>query len=247
MTEHDDYTDDDAPVAPRPRTMRNSAPEPEVEEAPAQRRNPVEDDAASEAAPIHAGWTAGQKVMDSSSDYAQVLKLDAQIQIIKFLEDQPYANYRRHWVDRMTQKGPSKRAYVCLETVGKSCPLCAIGDRPQAVSAFNVALLGDDGQLLLKTWDVGARLFNVLRAFAMDPKVGPLSRGFFAVNKTGARQNVQYNVIPVKEGSLSEDYDIVPPGPAEISRCGVYDASILQIPKRSELEEIAQELSDYDG
>lgn len=235
--------DDDTPVAPRPRTMRQV-------ETVAPALDDMDDDAPAtlaDAPTIHGGWTAGQKVMDSSSDYAQILKLEGNIQVIKFLEDQPYANYRRHWVDRMTQKGPSKRAYVCLETVGKACPLCSIGDRPQAVSAFNVALLGDDGQVLLKTWDVGARLFNVLKAYSNDPKVGPLSKGYFAVNKTGQRQNVQYNVIPVRETTLAEEYDITPPSAAALAGAGRYDASILQIPKRSELEEIAQELSDYDG
>jgi hypothetical protein len=167
-------------------------------------------------------------------------------QIIKFIEDQPYANYRRHWVDRMTAKGPQKRAYTCLETVGKTCPLCSIGDRPQAVSAFNVMLVGDDSQVMLKTWDVGARLFNVLKAYANDPKIGPLSKGYFAVSKTGAKQNTQMNVIPVRENALSEDYDITPPTAAEFKAAGKYDASIIQIPKKTDLEEIAQEISEYD-
>jgi hypothetical protein len=58
--------------------------------------------------------------------------LEEKIQIIKMLDDQPYANYRRHWVERMTAKGKSNRPYTCLETVGRDCPLCAIADRPQA-------------------------------------------------------------------------------------------------------------------
>jgi hypothetical protein len=252
-TEEYDY-DDEEEIAPRPRTMKRPPVEEDVEdEAPAPRAprasEPEEDDedeALAVAAPINSGWTAGQKVMDSSSDYAQVLKLETNIQIIKFTEDQPYANYRRHWVDRMTAKGSQKRAYTCLETVGKTCPLCSIGDRPQAVSAFNVVLVGDDGQVMLKTWDVGARLFNVLKAYANDPKIGPLSKGYFAVSKTGVKQNTQMNVIPVRENALSEDYDITPPTPAELKAAGRYDASIIQIPKKTDLEEIAQEISEYD-
>jgi hypothetical protein len=243
-----DY-DDEEEIAPRPRTMKRSSAEEDVEdevsEAPSVEESD-EDETLEVVAPIHSGWTAGQKVMDSSSDYAQVLKLETNIQIIKFIEDQPYANYRRHWVDRMTAKGPQKRAYTCLETVGKTCPLCSIGDRPQAVSAFNVMLVGDDSQVMLKTWDVGARLFNVLKAYANDPKIGPLSKGYFAVSKTGAKQNTQMNVIPVRENALSEDYDITPPTAAEFKAAGKYDASIIQIPKKTDLEEIAQEISEYD-
>lgn len=246
MSSEEQY--DDAPVAPRvPRTMKR-VPTVEAEApAPPSADEDSEDwDSATLAAPIHSGWTAGQKVMDSASGFAQILKLDSSIQIIKFLEDQPYANYRRHWVDRMGPQGPTKRAYTCLETVGKTCPMCGIGDRPQAVSAFNVALIGDDGQVLLKTWDVGAKLFNVLLAYSRDPKIGPLSKGFFAVNRTGAKQNTQYNVIPVRESSLRDDYEIDPPSPADLAAAGRYDASIIPIPKKTDLEEIAQEISDYD-
>lgn len=237
-----DY-DDDEEITPRPRTMKTRS---EIVEDSAPVEQDEAEESSSDVAPIRGGWTEGQKTMDSASDYAQVLKLESNIQIIKFIDDQPYANYRRHWVDRMTTKGPQKRAYTCLETVGKSCPLCAIADRPQAVSAFNVALIGDDGQVMLKTWDVGARLFNVLKAYANDPKIGPLSRGYFAVSKTGVKQNTQVNVIPVRESALSEDYEITPPTAAEIKTAGKYDSSIIQIPKKSDLDEIAQEISDYD-
>lgn len=251
--EEHDYEDDEE-IVPRPRTMKRR---PEVEddedEEVAPRRKPVaqeddedDDDSESSDLSIRGGWTEGQKTMDSSSDYAQVLKLENNIQIIKFIEDQPYANYRRHWVDRMTAKGPQKRAYTCLETVGKTCPLCSIADRPQAVSAFNVVLIGDDGQVMLKTWDVGARLFNVLKTYANDPKIGPLSKGYFAVSKSGVKQNTQINVIPVRENALLEDYEITPPTAAEIKAAGRYDSSIIQIPKKVDLEEIAQEISEYD-
>lgn len=243
----DTYDDEEIEIAPRPRTMKKAPSQPITDEQVVEEEEELDQEVSlADAVPIHSGWTAGQKVMDSSSDYAQILKLESNIQIIKFVEDQPYANYRRHWVDRMTAKGPQKRAYTCLETVGKSCPLCAIGDRPQAVSAFNTVVVGDDGQVMLKTWDVGARVFNVLKAYSNDPKIGPLSKGYFAVSKTGAKQNTQINVIPVRESALLEDYEITPPTEAEIRAAGKYDSSIIQIPKLSDLSEVAQEISDYD-
>ena len=240
--------DDDLKIGARPRTLKNTTPvveDDEEEETLVVAPAGSSDDEGADLS-IRGGWTEAQKTMDSSSDYAQVLKLESNIQLIKFTDDQPYANYRRHWVDRMTAKGPAKRAYTCLETVGKTCPLCAIADRPQAVSAFNVVLVGDDGQVLLKTWDVGARLFNVLKSYANDPKIGPLSKGYFAVSKSGSKQNTQINVIPVRENALLEDYDIAPPTAAEIKAAGKYDSSIIQVTKKSDLEEIAQEISDLD-
>lgn len=246
-----DYEDED--TTQRPRTMRRR-PQAAVEDtgdyesddAPVASTDTNDSSEEEGGGLIHSGWTAGQNVMDSSSTYAQGLVLDGNIQIIKFLEDQPYANYRRHWVDRVGPKGPYKRAYTCLETVGKTCPLCGIADRPQAVSAFNVALVGDDGQVLLKTWDVGVKLFGTLKSFANDPKFGPLTKGYFAVNKTGKAQTTQYNVIPIRETAMQEDYDMTPPSADILKRVGKYDSSIIQIPKKADLEEIAQEISDYD-
>jgi len=249
----EEYDYEDEEIAPRPRTPKSPVVvendvEGEVALPPSPKLNDddPEDWDHSTLAPIRAGWTAGQNVMDSSSGFAQILKLDNNMQIIKFLEDQPYANYRRHWVDRRGPNGISKRAYTCLETVSKTCPLCSTGDRPQAVSSFNVALIGDDGQVGLKTWDVGSKLFATIRAYANDPKVGPLSKAYFAVNRTGKAQTTQYNLIPVRENALEEDYDVRPPSVAEIRAAGLYDSSIIQIPKKSDLEEIAQEISDGD-
>jgi hypothetical protein len=199
---------------------------------------------------IHGGWTDGQKQMDKASPFAQALKLEEKGQIIKFLSDTPYANFRRHWVDRASSQpggGTVRRAYVCPATVDKDCPLCDIGDRAQAVSAFNVVVLGDDGQLLLKTWDVGARLFQVLKAYNTDPKIGPLSRHYFLVNKTGKMSNAQTNVTPIKTSALSEDWDVEPADDDELAAVKPYTPEILEIPKRKELNEIAAEIADeYD-
>jgi hypothetical protein len=109
--------------------------------------------------------------------------------------------------------------------------------------------VGDDGQVILKTWDVGVRLFQVLKAYAVDSKVGPLTKGYFAVNTTGSRGSggsVQTNVTPIRPGRLMEDYDIPEPTEAIINKVKKYDAGIIQIPKYSELEEIAQEIVDLD-
>jgi hypothetical protein len=198
---------------------------------------------------IRGGWTDAQKQMDSTSSFAQTLKLEEKSTFLKFLDDLPYANFRRHWIERSTKEGKTLRAYTCLKTVDKDCPLCDGGDRASAVAAFNVALIGDDGQLLLKSWDCGPRLFNVLKGYANDPKIGPLSRGYFMVSKTGKRGTTQHNVSPVRASSLEEDYDITPPSQEDIEALGKnkYGPEIIEIPTVKTLREVAAELDDYDG
>ena len=67
----------------------------------------------------------------------------------------------------------------------------------QAVSAFNIASSERTGRCLHKTWDVTPRLFGVIKGYGNDPKVGPLTKGFFIASKTGKRGTVQHNIAPV--------------------------------------------------
>ena len=193
---------------------------------------------------LRGGWTEGQKQMDSTSSFAQTLKLEEKSVIMAFLDDVPYVNFRRHWIERSTKEGKTTRAYTCPESVGKQCPLCEIGDRPQAVAAFNVAVIGDDGQLLVRSWDCGPRLFNVLKAYANDPKISPLTKGFFVASKTGKKGTVQHNVSPVSRTALREDYDMEPPTKDELAALKKYTPDIVEMPKASTLRELAEELAD---
>lgn len=197
---------------------------------------------------IRGGWTEAQQIMDSTANFAQALKPTSEMQFIQFLGDTPYANYKRHWIEKRAGSGQLiRRPYICLETVGKECPLCDIGERPQAVSSFNVALIGDDGQMLLKSFDVGAKLFKVLQGWNNDRKVGPLSKNIYSVTKTGSGNNSQTNVTPIIRSRFKEDFDIDLPTPDAIKKIGLYDPSILQVPRWSELDEIAQEIADDEG
>lgn len=235
----------DADTAEAPKARRTAA-------RPAQSEDEGDDDALPSQA-MRGGWSAGKQQAEATSDFAQSFKPDTKIQILKFLEDAPYVNFRRHWIERNGNNGVVNRPYVCPQTVGKPCPICDMGDKAQAVSSFNVALIGDDGVPTLKTWDLGVKLFNVLAGFHEDPKIGPLTRGYFAVSKSsggsGSRKGgtTQTNVIPVKPTSLLEDYEVQPPAQAELEALGLYDADVVKLPKRGELEEIAEEMAtEYD-
>lgn len=193
---------------------------------------------------IRGGWSAGQQVMNSTSSFAAAFIPEEKSQIIKFMEDQPYSNYTRHWIERSGPTGRTRRSYNCLGNWKKDCPLCEAGDKPQAVSAFNVALIGDDGVPTILSWDCGPKIFNVLKGYANDPKVAPLTKGFFLVSRTGKKGTVNHQITPVKAHSLEEDYEITPPTQRELDRLKLWGPDIVQPPKRSELEEVAEEIAD---
>ena len=205
---------------------------------------------------LKSGWGPGQKQMDSTSAWAQTFRPDEKIQVIKFLQDAPYASLRRHWVDRTLVDDNGKamktrRPYTCLLSWDKDakgnpsvCPLCEVGDKASATSCFNIATCDEKGYVERKSWDVGPRLFNVLKAYANDPKVQPLSRGFFLVSKTGKMGTVQYNVVPVKASALAEDYDTKVPEAEDLEALDLYDETIIEIPTVKALRELAQELMD---
>jgi hypothetical protein len=194
---------------------------------------------------VRSGWSAGEQMIDATSQFAQNFKPEETVQVIQFLEDAPYASYSRHWIERTVQGRKQTRTYTCLETFGESCPLCeTYGDRPQATSAFNVALIGDDGVPVLKSWDVGVRIFKQLKGFNADPKIGPLTKGFYAVSRSGKGNNSTTNVIPVRASTLEEDYDTPVPAQGLIEALKLYDGDIIEVPKRSELQELADELAD---
>lgn len=192
------------------------------------------------------GWGASRRAIESTSSFAQNFKPVKEIQIVKFLEAEPYAAYARHWLERMIDGRKQLRTYLCLDSLGAPCPICdGLGDRPQAVSAFNVALIDDDGTVTRKSWDVGVKLLRQIQNAHEDSKLGPLTRPFFAVSKSGTGPTSSVALNPILRASLlTEDYGVVAPDEAELAALELYDESIIEIPKRSQLEEIVDELSD---
>lgn len=213
-------------------------------ETPAQSRGPSEGGGEK----LSGGWGAAQATIDSTSSFAQSFRPEEKSQIIKFLDDIPYVAYRRHWIERSSpQGGKVNRPYTCLQSVKKECPLCKAGDKAQAVSAFNILVLDTEGTMTLKSWDVGGRLFNVLKSYSNDPKIAPLSRGFFLVSKTGNKSTTQYNVSPIRASALEEDYDVPVPSPEVVAAHERYTPEIIEIPPVKTLRDLADELTDeYD-
>lgn len=247
------YDDDEEEEVTYARAKR-SAPRDRYEEDddedenPAPRSKRVADDDGEEGTPkpaarvIKRGWGAAQRLQETESSYAQRLKVTEEPIIVKFLEDEPYAVYRRHWVERAGQK-----SFTCIADIDdKGCPLCDAGNRPSSQFSFNVLLLSPDGEHALKSYDVGVRVVDQLKNFSADTRQGPLSKHYWAISKSGKGARTATNHQMVRDRDLADDFDITPLSDMDLKRWGkhMYDASIIQIPTYKDLLDIAEEFDD---
>lgn len=197
---------------------------------------------------MNSGWAGAKKTQDQSSDYAANFKTDVDEKyLIRFLDDEPYASYRQHWLERS-----GKRSFVCPEDPDDDstprCPLCDAGDKPRAQYAFNIVLLEEDQKPRTLSWDVGIKLKQKFERLHKDPKIGPLNNPYFEVCRTGKGGTSDTAVVPVKERDLWDDFGVEPFTEREfedLQRKG-YDKSIVDAPGISQLKELAKELTRYD-
>lgn len=213
------------------------------------RRNDDDDDgdgAVSEAAPkgvagarVTSGWGGAKKLRQESATWAPTLQLKAgESVVIRFLEDEPYANVSTHWIDRTGRK-----SFICI---GKACPLCARGDRPRTTYNFNVAQL-TDGEPLGMTLEAKARVFSQIEEKAKDPKTAPLSKLFYTFSRTGSKKDdTVYTLERIRRASdIAEEFpDLHVPSADELEAVKRYtkeDALAGAMPKHK-LEEVAAEL-----
>jgi hypothetical protein len=193
---------------------------------------------------IRRGWSNVDSTKQADSPYAQRLKIEEKPVIIKFLEDEPYTSYRQHWVERQGQK-----SFTCLADMHpKGCPLCDAGHRPAARFAFNVAMLSEDGETVIRSYEVGPRVIDSLKNFHQDPRQGPLPKHYWALSRSGKGPTSQTNHQMVRDRDLEEEWNIKPLSDDEIEQLKgqAYDASIVPIPSRKTLLDIATEEMDYN-
>src|SRR5262245_44917849 len=122
-----------------------SAPPAEYDERPTYDETEHEGDQYADKGKIRPGWGESDKQHSSTSNYAQAFRPDSKAQVIKFLENVPYASFRRHWIATTgADNKPTNRAYTCPLTFDQPCPLCEVGHDVQAVTAFNIAVINED-------------------------------------------------------------------------------------------------------
>lgn len=187
---------------------------------------------------IKRGWGAAEQVKNADSAFAQRLKISEEPIIIKFLEDEPYASFRRHWIERQGQK-----SFTCVADFDpKGCPLCDIGNRPSTQFAFNVVQI-TDGEPLNKSFEIGNRVIDQLKNFHTDPRQGPLSKHYWAVSRTGKGTTSATNLQMVKERDLEDEWNVSPLSDSDLSRLSrtSYDPEIIPITDRKTLQTVAAE------
>lgn len=203
---------------------------------------------------VSTGWGGAKQLKaEMPSDFPQQFTVPAgDPVIIKFLEPEPFANYRQHWAEWLP-KG-SKLSYVCPK---KDCPICAVGDKPSARFCFNIVDFTDPDNPINSVLSVGFKLSNVIEKLAQDRRTTPLDRDdlYFAINKTGSDQGagsrrggtVQTNIKDVKERDLRDDWDVEPLTPEDLDefRDQVYTAEkyISKTPMKV-LQEVADAYED---
>ena len=218
--------EDDEPIARRPKRAE-TAPVDDEDDEPATPKRRV----------VRSGWAGAEQTKVADSDYASRLKITDDPQIIKFLEDAPFASWRQHWIERTGQK-----SFTCL---GDDCPLCNAGSKPSSRFAFNVALLGDGEDPVLKSFEIGARVIDQLKNFHNEPRTGPLSKHYWAVSKTGKGATTVTNLQLVKERDL-EEYGLEALTEDQMDELvsSKYTDDIIAVPKRKDLVRIAEEELD---
>lgn len=193
---------------------------------------------------IRRGWGNVDSTKQADSPYAQRLKIEDKPVVVKFLEDEPYTSFRMHWVERQGQK-----SFTCISDMHpQGCPLCDAGHRPSARFAFNVALLSEDGETVIRSYEVGPRVIDSLKNFHQDPRQGPLSKHYWAISRSGKGPTSQTNHQMIRERDLEEEWNIEPLTEARLEslKSEAYDDSIVPIPNRKTLVTIAAEDMDYD-
>lgn len=235
------------PAEPPPARRRARQPEPEEDPEDEDLEDEEDEEEEEEVDPrgvVRKGW-AGYKQTKQAAGYgADFLQLgdgdDAVL--IRFLESEPFAAYRSHWIEGLTST--KKKSFVCLEA---GCPLCDAGDDPGFKVAFNVLVVSEN-KPLNKVWEMGPRLTEMLEGKAKDKRTGPLDRAdlYWACSRTGKKSKTAYSVDAVKARDLEEDWDIKPLSEATIERYKgkMYDSKVIRVSKVSQLKEIAEELMD---
>jgi len=186
---------------------------------------------------VRSGWAGVEQTKVVDSAYASRLTVTDDPQIIKFVEDAPFASWRQHWIERTGQK-----SFVCL---GEDCPLCNAGNKPSSRFAFNIALLAEGEEPVLKSFEIGPRVIDQLKNFNNNERTGPLGKHYWAVSKTGKGTTTVTNLQLVRERDL-EEY-----GLSAITEEGFvsllndkYTNDIIAIPNRKDLVRIAEEELD---
>ena len=187
---------------------------------------------------VQAGWSAISEVSKpkrESGSYPVDFKFPEEAQIIRFLEDEPFAVYKQHWIDR-----EGKKSFVAL---GEDDPLITIaGLQPRPKAAFNILSMAS-GQPEVQILTASVTLARQLQAANDDPRRGPLTKYYWAISRQGTGRETQYSLDRVRADELEQEWGL---DPATIDAFAAtaprYDASAIYVASYEEHLKIAREL-----
>jgi len=187
---------------------------------------------------VQAGWGAASAFLKPKKDsmYPTDFRFSEQAQLVRFMEDTPFAVYEQHWVDRTE----GKRSFVCL---GDECPLCTIaGDKPRPKFAFNIVVLSD-GEPNVQILTAPPSFARQLQAANDDPRRGPLTKYYWAITRTGSGNTTQYMLDRVRPTDLADEWELDSDAvEAFVSTAEMNDASVIYVSPREDLLELARNL-----
>ena len=187
---------------------------------------------------VQQGWDAFDSlVQENTSDFPTDFKFSESPQLVKFLEDQPFASYEQHWIER--PKG--KKSFVCI---GEACPLCdVLGDKPRGKFAFNVLVLSGESQGV-QIMTAPPSLARQIKKAHDDERKGPLSKEFWEVSRLGSGPTTQYTLNFVRGRDLAEEWKLSTDAVQELVAAAVpFTAEVIRETPRSEMLEVARSVA----
>ena len=151
---------------------------------------------------VQEGWDAAESLLKvETTEFPQDFRFSEEPQLVKFLQDRPFATYEQHWIER--PKG--KKSFVCM---GDGCPLCEIlGDKPRGKFAFNVLVLtGDTPTVQVLT--APPSLARQIKKAHDDERKGPLDKEFWEISRLGTGPTTQYTLNFVRGRDLAEEWKL---------------------------------------
>lgn len=188
---------------------------------------------------VQEGWDAAEALLNvETTEFPTDFKFSEDPQLVKFLQDRPFATYEQHWIER--PKG--KKSFVCI---GEGCPLCEIvGDKPRGKFAFNVLVLSGDNQKV-QVLTAPPSLARQIKKAHDDERKGPIDREFWEISRMGTGPTTQYTLNFVRGRDLAEEWKLSPDTVNElVANAEPFSAEdVVRETPRSELLEIARSIA----
>jgi hypothetical protein len=187
---------------------------------------------------VQEGWDAFDTLVKSeTSEFPTDFRFSEEPQLVKFLEDAPFASYEQHWIER--PKG--KKSFVCI---GDACPLCdVLGDKPRGKFSFNVLVLSGDTQGV-QILTAPPSLARQIKKAHEDERKGPLSKEFWEISRLGMGPTTQYTLNFVRGRDLAEEWKLNSDSVQELVATAVpFTAEVIRETPRSEMLEVARSVA----